>query len=177
MELYQEDRELVQQEVTRWRGYALSGWWRRVGATLVDALAVVPLGLLIGLALGVDLERLYSDSPGDDYWLSAASSVLATLVYFPVVMRATNGRTLGKMVTRIQVVRTDEHAMSFTRAKWREVMVKMGIPSLIPWGAGGVLTLLDDLWPLWDRENRAVHDMLAATRVVRSDIPRLVERA
>jgi uncharacterized RDD family membrane protein YckC len=176
MELYQEDRELVPQGVTRWRGYALSGWLRRVGATLLDALVVIPLGILIGLALGVDLERLYSDSPGDDYWLSAASGTIAVLAYFPTMMRTTNGRTLGKMATRIQVVRTDEQAMSFTRATWREVIVKMGLPSLIPW-AGGVLSLLDDLWPLWDRENRAIHDMLAATRVVRSDIPRLVERA
>ena len=35
-----------------------------------------------------------------------------------------------------------------------------------------LVSLLDDLWPLWDRENRAIHDMLAGTRVVRADIDR-----
>jgi uncharacterized RDD family membrane protein YckC len=30
--------------------------------------------------------------------------------------------------------------------------------------------LANFLWPLWDPQNRAIHDMLAGTRVVRSDI-------
>jgi uncharacterized RDD family membrane protein YckC len=174
MELYQEDRELVRKTSAMWRGYALSGWWRRVGATLVDALVVIPLGVLIGLALGVDLDRLYSDSPGEDHWLSAASGALAVLGYLPVIMRATNGRTLGKIATRIRVIRTDGKAMSFARATWREVILKMAVPSAVPW-AGGVLGLVDDLWPLWDPENRAIHDMVAGTRVVRSDVARVEE--
>lgn len=29
-------------------------------------------------------------------------------------------------------------------------------------------TLLNYLWPLWDKENRALHDMAASTRVVRA---------
>lgn len=28
-------------------------------------------------------------------------------------------------------------------------------------------TLVNYLWPLWDKENRALHDMVASTRVVR----------
>ncbi len=32
----------------------------------------------------------------------------------------------------------------------------------------GILTLVDYLWPLWDDQNRAIHDMIAETRVVRS---------
>jgi uncharacterized RDD family membrane protein YckC len=31
----------------------------------------------------------------------------------------------------------------------------------------GAVTGIDYLWPLWDRENRAVHDFAARTRVVR----------
>jgi uncharacterized RDD family membrane protein YckC len=175
MELYQEDRELVRNAPPGaprpWRGYALSGWWRRVGATVLDAFIVVPLALAAGLALGVDVDRLWSESAtASDRWLSTAGSFLVALLYFPAIMRATDGRTLGKMATRIRVVRTDERPMSFVRATWREVVVKQAL-ALLPsflW----ILALLDDLWPLWDRENRAVHDMLAGTRVVRSDIAR-----
>ena len=29
-------------------------------------------------------------------------------------------------------------------------------------------TLLDYLWPLWDEQNRALHDMLASSRVVQA---------
>ncbi len=30
-----------------------------------------------------------------------------------------------------------------------------------------LVTLANYLWPLWDKENRALHDMAASTRVVR----------
>ena len=32
-----------------------------------------------------------------------------------------------------------------------------------------IYVVLDCLWPLWDRESRALHDRLARTRVTRSD--------
>jgi uncharacterized RDD family membrane protein YckC len=36
-------------------------------------------------------------------------------------------------------------------------------------GIGGIAPYLADyLWPLWDDQNRAVHDMIAETRVVRA---------
>jgi uncharacterized RDD family membrane protein YckC len=129
---------------------------------------VIPIGTLVAVVLGADLDRVWSDSPpSTDQWLATAGAVLASLLYFPAIMRATDGRTLGKMATRIRVVRTDRKAMSFTRAAWREAIVK-AVPSLLP-GLFFIVALLDDLWPLWDPQNRAIHDMLAGTRVVRSD--------
>jgi uncharacterized RDD family membrane protein YckC len=169
VELYQEDRELVPHEVAHWRGYALSGWWRRVAATLIDAFIVVALATTIALGLGADPDAIFSDSPTGDEWLWTAGAGLASLGYFPWLMRATDGGTLGKMALRIRVVRTDGRPMSLTRAFWREVIVKT-LPASIPW-VGWILALLDDLWPLWDPQNRAIHDFLAGTRVVRADIP------
>jgi len=61
--------------------------------------------------------------------------------------------------------------MSFTRAAWREVVVKTVLLTGIPY-AGVLIELVDGLWPPWDPQNRAIHDMLAGTRVVRADIPR-----
>jgi uncharacterized RDD family membrane protein YckC len=170
MELYREDRELVRHRPAMWRGYVLSGWWRRVGATLLDAFVVIPIGALLAVALGTDLDQLWSESSGSDHWLATAGSALAVWLYFPTIMRATDGRALGKMATRIRVVRTDGKAMSFTRAAWREAIVK-SVPSVLP-GLLFMVAPLDDLWPLWDPQNRAIHDMLAGTRVVRSDIQR-----
>jgi hypothetical protein len=79
MELYQEDRELVPRPSANWRGYVLSGWWRRVGAAFLDTLVVGLVGLLVGVAIGVDLDRLSSDSPGDEVWLASLGGVLAAL--------------------------------------------------------------------------------------------------
>jgi uncharacterized RDD family membrane protein YckC len=166
VELYQEDRELVPRELATWNGYVLSGWWRRVGAAFIDA--CVPVAIVITLTAWGEVGGLFFTP---DAWLATVGAVLASLAYFPVIMRATNGRTLGKMATRIRVVRTDDQPMSFVRATWREVVLKTLAVGLIP-PALWPLTLLDDLWPLWDPENRAIHDMLAGTRVVRADMGR-----
>ncbi len=88
-------------------------------------------------------------------------------------MYLTNGRTLGKLGLRIRVVRTDGQAMTVTRAIWRQVVVLLLIPDLLDWlgrspilgAAVAVLVFADALWPLWDKENRALHDMAAGTRV------------
>jgi uncharacterized RDD family membrane protein YckC len=63
----------------------------------------------------------------------------------------------------------------------KTVFVREGIGKLLP-GALGALSrplliialiyyLLDYLWPLWERENRALHDLLARTHVVFRDEP------
>jgi uncharacterized RDD family membrane protein YckC len=51
----------------------------------------------------------------------------------------------------------------------REVVVK----TLVFAGIGGSVTfglawLLDCLWPLWDDENRALHDLVVDSRVIRA---------
>ena len=166
MELYQEDRGLVPRSAPTWRDYVLSGWWRRAGAFVIDSFIVGFVTVLLVILLGDDVD---SFSLGSVEWFLILAAMLPSLAYFPVIMRATNGRTLGKMATRIRVVRTDSERMSFPRATWREVVLKALVVTLLP-GLLGVLWLLDDLWPLWDREHRAIHDMLAGTRVVRSDI-------
>jgi uncharacterized RDD family membrane protein YckC len=56
--------------------------------------------------------------------------------------------------------------MTFGWAMLREVAVK----ALLFGGLGsvtvGLASLLDVLWPLWDDENRALHDFIVDTRVV-----------
>ena len=68
----------------------------------------------------------------------------------------------------IRVVRDNGQAFDFGHAALREIVVKwllVGIASsiipVLPW-------LLDVLWPLWDDENRALHDMIVSTHVVRA---------
>jgi len=169
MELYQEDRDLVRERPPTWQGYVLSGWWRRLGAYLIDGFAVTAIAVLLVLVLEVQLDGVFSALLEPLGVVSVGA--VAALAYYPFLMRATDGRTLGKLATRIRVVRTDHERMSFSRAVWREVVVKTVLLTGIPY-AGVLIELVDGLWPLWDRQNRAIHDMLAATRVVRVDIPR-----
>ena len=140
-----------------WRGRTLAGWWHRVGAALLDALIVgVPIA-----ALAVAVEPA----------LALLLGFVAALTYYPLLMMRkgdANGQTLGKQVTGIRVVQESGEPFTYGPAALREFAIK----NLLFGTVGGfflaIPTLLDYLWPLWDDENRALHDMLASTRVVQA---------
>ena len=149
-----------------------AAYGRRVVATLVDALivfalAAAVLGLVIAVAGSFD-----DDATGvAAAILSALIAVLAitvgALVYAPAVMARTNGRTVGKMVTGIRVVRADGRRVDFLWAALREVVVKafaLGIAAAL---TGGLAYLVDVLWPFVDGRRRALHDIVVDSRVVR----------
>ena len=133
--------------------------------------AVILFILVVASAVGIS---------GDDdvAWGAALGATLLwvllmgllVLLYAPLLMMREgkhNGQTLGKQLVGITVVRDNGQAMNFGWAALREVVIKglaVGIASsiipILPW-------LLDVLWPLWDDQNRALHDMAAQTHVVR----------
>ena len=91
---------------------------------------------------------------------------LVALLYAPILMARTNGKTLGRMAMNIRVVKTNGEPITFGFAMLREVAVKtllVGIASAL---TGGIGYLLDVLWPLWDEENRALHDFVVNTRTI-----------
>jgi uncharacterized RDD family membrane protein YckC len=164
----------------------LAGWWSRVGAALIDGLvvslpaAVVMLGivaLVAGLAGGISI------GDGDTGVLVGLLAIVASvillvttvfvtaLIYAPLTMRragAHNGKTWGKQLLGIRVVRMDGEPSTFTSAAIREVAVKFLLFGIVGGLLASIPTLLDLLWPLWDDQNRALHDMLVDTRVVRA---------
>lgn len=77
-----------------------------------------------------------------------------------------NGQTIGMRRAGIRVVADDGHELSGARA-----CVRFVIMALL-WIAFVVPGLLDCLWPLWDRERRALHDLICRTHVVQVDSPR-----
>jgi uncharacterized RDD family membrane protein YckC len=155
-----------------------AGWWQRVGAALIDAVAVVPLSSLLLIAAGEHPVWHHTRHlHGEHLTLRFALTVLAALLYYPPLMRLTNGQTLGKRALGIRVVRVDGLPMTALRSAWRDVVIKtalVGAGALLP-GVGSdiglVPGLLDDLWPLWDNHNRALHDFAAGTRVQRAATP------
>jgi uncharacterized RDD family membrane protein YckC len=151
---------------------SLAPWSRRVVAAMLDAVVVYGLSSLVLLAGGWHpLWRTAHHVTGADLAARVAVSVVFGVVYYAPLMTLTNGQTLGKMAARIRVVRTDGQPMTFRRAVWREAVVKIGLFGAVGLApvVGAAVSLAadvsDSLWPLWDRENRALHDMLAGTRV------------
>jgi uncharacterized RDD family membrane protein YckC len=82
------------------------------------------------------------------------------------MMARTNGQTLGKMAVGIRVIRATGAPMTFWWAMLREVVVKWLAIGIVSSFTMGLANLLDVLWPLWDEENRAIHDLAVDTRVV-----------
>src|SRR4051812_11221382 len=125
----------------------LASWSSRVSAALLDGLLVLTTALAIGMLIG-----------GPSILVVL---LLVTCAYYAGSMARPghpNGQTLGKQAAGIRVVRDDGAPVTLRTALERDVLYK---------GLLGPLTLgLDYLWPLGDRERRALHDVAAGTHVV-----------
>jgi uncharacterized RDD family membrane protein YckC len=155
-----------------WEGRPLASWGSRAVAQVIDwAVLLIPAVVLGILVVGAAVD---DDS---SWWGIVGASLLYVVViggllllYAPLLMMRSgehNGQTLGKQMIGITVVRDNGEQMGFGWSALREVVVKgllVGIASsiipFIPW-------FLDNFWPLWDDENRALHDMVVQTHVVR----------
>ncbi|HEX8102283.1 MAG TPA: RDD family protein [Solirubrobacteraceae bacterium] len=161
-------------------GLVLASWGRRVVAALIDLVIVLVIAAILFAILGTVFAGfgLFDDSSGtaDDgtivgfvlsLFATVAVVVVAGFLYAPLMMARTDGQTVGRKAAGIRVVRTDRQPMTFGWAFLREVVVKGVLINLIAGSATfGLATLLDLLWPLWDEENRALHDFVVQTRTV-----------
>src|SRR5829696_1978106 len=161
---------IAQQPGPGWAGKPLAGWGSRAAAYLIDGLillvpAVVLTIIVVAIAAGSDTGAIVTGI------LGFLAYLVVLFIYAPVLMaRAgrSNGQTWGKQALGIRVVRDTGQTMSFGWAALREIAVKglavsiaSSIIPIIPW-------FLDYFWPLWDDENRALHDIICSTHVVRA---------
>ena len=152
----------------------LASWGSRLGAAMIDGLIIFVPAITVIVALGIGVAG--TDEGNEGFGALVAGLILSVLVlvvitflYAPLLMMRQgehNGQTIGKQLLNIRVVRTNGQPFNFGSAALREVVLKnlaVGIASsiipIIPW-------FLNYFWPLWDDENRALHDMAANTRVV-----------
>ena len=153
-----------------------AGWWSRVGAALFDLLVVGVPAAILAFAVFGSVGAAFTAGDGFGIFtlilglISYALLLFAALIlYGPLLMRRQgqhNGQTWGKQLVGIRVVRTNGVPMDFIHSAIREALVKglaLGVASsIIPF----IPYLLDVLWPLWDDENRAIHDIVVSTWVV-----------
>jgi len=154
--------------------YVLASWLSRVGAQLIDGLIIgvgalilfLPIGAALGVAGASDSDTgIGAAIVGLLFWVLCVA-VIAVL-YAPILMARTNGKTLGRMAMNIRVVKTSGEPITFGFAMLREVAVKSILFGIAGSFTFGLAPLLDSLWPLWDEENRALHDFIVSTRVVK----------
>jgi len=164
------EQPIAQQQGPGWHGRPLASWGSRLAAYLIDALILlVPVIVLtiivVAIAAGSDTGAIVTGVVGFLAFLVVA------FLYAPYLMARQgprNGQTWGKQALGIRVIRDNGEHMTFSWAALREIVVKglgVGIASsiipIIPW-------FLDFFWPLWDDQNRALHDMVVSTHVVQA---------
>jgi uncharacterized RDD family membrane protein YckC len=155
--------------------HLLAGWWSRVGAALIDGVIVGLGGLVLLIAITAPFSIGFFANEDVGVVSIVVGLLFATLcvsivalLYAPAMMARTDGQTLGRMVVNIRVVRAKGEPMTFGWAMLREVAVKALLFGFVSSLTFGLASLLDVLWPLWDEENRALHDFIVDTRVIKA---------
>jgi len=153
--------------------YVLAGWWRRAGALVIDGLIVGVGGILLFIAITAPFSVGFFADEDVGIVSLIVGGLLATicvtivaLLYAPALMARTNGKTLGRMAVGTRVIRAQGGDITFGFAMLREVLIKSLLVGIAATVTGGIATLLDYLWPLWDEENRALHDFVVDTRTI-----------
>lgn len=189
--------ESFEYEPLRYPGYA--GFWSRLVANLVDALAMLPLSYAV-----------YGSRSQQAYVLGSVPLAIISIAY-PIVMHARYGQTLGKMVARIRVVTVEGEPIGLRHALARSsvdlaltLVAQVAWFSTVPlvpaaaWNLGfqqlwETIRGLEPAWGRWasvlgtlwfnseiivmlsNRKRRALHDFIAGTVVV--NMPRKAEQA
>lgn len=173
-------------------GVPLSGWWKRVGARILDGIIVLIVSLpLTGyfwyqyMKAALDYESNLFDQaragespkfnttlPWDVYKWILPATVIAMVLYFvyEFFFLTRSGSTPGKKAVGISVRLRDVPGPPPPLAVFKRFGLYAGLSLLgaIPLIGNlfGLLGLLDYLWPLWDDKKQALHDKVAGTNVV-----------
>jgi uncharacterized RDD family membrane protein YckC len=152
-----------------WAGAPLASWGSRVGATLLDSLILtIPVVILTIVIVAVASASNTGGIVGGA--LGFLAYLLVALFYAPLLMArdgAHNGQTWGKQIVGIRVVRDVGQPFDLGSAFVREFVVKGLFFGVLGSVFAGIPLLLDWLWPLWDDENRCLHDMLLKNHVLK----------
>jgi uncharacterized RDD family membrane protein YckC len=138
----------------RARGRLRAPFSLRCGALLIDYTLVASV-----VAFSTLLARLFSTRSAADAALTvgfALAAVVAALDF--LLLPALTGRTAGKWATGLRVERRDGEPLSFARALLRHTVGYLA--SFVTLGVGFLLAA-------FNREGRALHDLVAGTVVVR----------
>ena len=126
------------------------GFWRRVGAQLLDGIVLLAIGYLIDLA-GMLVQGVTG---------TVMANVLSLIVDagYVTYFVGRHGATPGKMAWGLKVIRADGGTVSYGRAFgrfWAQLLSGLLL------GIGFIMVAFDD-------EKRALHDHICDTRVIRT---------
>ena len=142
------------------------GFWRRLGAGLIDLAVIVPVALiatwLVGLIIGIRpfakldiwLDLILASDPA--FQLAFELGLVVAAIY-AMVFQIAAGRTLGMRALGLRIVDVYGDSPSPRRSLVRTLGYVAGVATL----------LLGFVWIAIDREKRGLHDWIAGTYVIR----------
>ena len=139
--------------------FAYANWGSRAGAWMLDL--VVLSGLLFAFAIVFVIALVPASERGQGE--SGVGLLIWPFIplYGALCHRYWHGQTLGKKALGIAVEHVRGGPISLGQALGRGYLrALMFVFLYVPW-------IVDSLWPLWESENRSLHDLAASTIVVR----------
>lgn len=148
----------------------VAGFWRRMVATTIDALLLLPvlglsgwavfhiIGLSAQLPAGFRIESLVELLLEKGNLLGSLLAIgLLILLLYGFLFMATTGATPGLRVVKLRVINVYGNSPEW----WRAMLRCSGfLASIVSLGLGF-------LWIGFDREKRGLHDWIAGTYVIR----------
>ncbi|MTB52115.1 RDD family protein [Lewinella sp. W8] len=141
------------------RSFAIAPKSKRLGNYLLDYIGFYAMSMGFGLLLGfllmvlpVDfLEQWIDDDGSGNFWaFDLVFGIILSLSYYTCFEYFTQGKSLGKLVTRTRAVRLDNEPLTF-----RDALLRSAI-RMIPFEAFSFLR----------EENTGWHDMWTDTKVI-----------
>jgi uncharacterized RDD family membrane protein YckC len=124
-----------------------AGFWRRLGAVIIDA----AVGAIIGLIIGPIF---------DDENLSRIAIWLYVMAYYILVPYYWNGYTVGKRVAGVRIVRVDGGKLGF-----KNTLLRMPVTQILYTISFLTLYLVTVFMIIFRKDKRAIHDFVAGTYV------------
>ncbi len=170
-------------------GVRLAGWWWRALAAVLDFVITSTVATVVAFPIWRPLyaamtayfqeavEAQQSGAPPPTFDLTGVftfrDQVLFTVVslgvplLYHLMFLRWKGATLGKLICGLRVVPVDR-GRDPGPLSWSAVGLRSAI-WVLPWMSCllGIFTVLDVLFPLWQRKRQALHDLAARTQVVR----------
>ncbi len=144
----------------------LATWPLRVAAYLLDSLISLPLLIVMYLLLFQPIRSGIPLLEVPAVLVAAAICLVLSLVLTIVnrwVVQGRTGRSIGKMVVGLRLVRAADGGTPGIRAFLRDLV--HGAMGAIP-GIGSLAQMFSHAMPLWDPERQTLSDKLARTLVV-----------
>ncbi len=144
-------------------GRALSPWWKRAVALIIDSIVVgIPTSIISNaFGGGIETRTVDGETRFEVHNGGLIIPLVVGLLYYALLNGGPKGQTVGKMALRIQVRDIDTGgSIGVGRGFGRQLIIYVfTLACVIP-------LLLDYLSPLWDPKRQAWHDKVVRSVVV-----------